>query len=121
MKRSAISCQMKKIFYFRKHLRIIEEFHELCEIVENVSTKKEVTNCQKSREKLSKKTTKFELFFETSLMSFVNSRVKQKNFLRHFRLCMIKNFSQTSNLDQSLSQFFFSQRQIRFQLVSNFV
>ena len=76
---------MKKIFYFEKHIKINQKFWKLSITSKRLSsTKKTITNCPKSNEKLSKlKNNLFSIFVTLSLLS-INSRVKQRDFSTFF-------------------------------------
>ena len=69
---------MKKLFYFEEYIKIYREFCELSAAFEKISTEK-IKNCQKSNDRLSKKTNKFSSF-DTSSLSSINFWARHADF-----------------------------------------
>ena len=112
---------MKKILYLKKHMKIDQESCELSTASKKLSSTEETaTNCQKSNERSLK--LKNDLFstFIISLLSSINSRVKQKDFSVFFdfvyfnvlrrRFTRVKTWKSFFSINKNLNFNFFCVR-----------
>ena len=95
---------MKKLFYFEKHMRIYRKFCELSTAFAKISAEK-IKNCQKSSDRLSKKTNEF-LSFDTSSLSSISFWTKHTDFSTILNLIYFNVFFNQINLIKAQASLF---------------
>ena len=95
---------MKKLFYFEKHMKIYREFCELSAISAKISAEK-IKNCQKSSDKLSKKTNEFSSL-DTSSLSSTSFWTRHADFSAILNLIYFNVFFSRINLIKTQTNLF---------------